>query len=271
MNKIGRIHGSPQFVVTSAPTQHDDETAVTRGTWDVSFFADVTDSRGGDTLDLSRRHIGHLELPRGLRGMFPRLHTLDISHNKLVRLPIEIATQLPALRVFDCSKNVLESLEPGTRIASLPLPAALVRVDASYNRVEAFGDAFARCRGLESLRVAHNLLQSCEGLEHLPRLEHLDLRDNHIGGELGLRLLCFNRGLRSLWVEGNPIDRPRALVVGVAPQVLYLDGEHLAPGALGVKERKVFESPPEPRARMAVVRDSLSPLSRGMSEPERGV
>ena len=135
--------------------------------------------------------------------------------------------------------------------------------------------------------------------EHLPRLEHLDLRDNHIRGELGLRLLCFNRGLRSLWVEGNPIDRPRALVVGVAPQVLYLDGEHLAPGALGVKERKVFESPPEPRARMAVIRDSLSPvdatsafasaaaarasrrsggrrepntpLSRGMSEPERGV
>ena len=72
-----------------------------------------------------------------------------------------------------------------------------------------------------------------------------------------------------------------------------------APGALGIKERKVFESPPEPRARMAVIRDSLSPvdatsafasaaaarasrrsggrrepntpLSRGMSEPERGV
>ena len=139
-------------------------------------------------------------------------------------------------------------------------------------------------------------MQSCEGLEHLPRLEHLDLRDNHIRGELGLRLLCFNRGLRSLWVEGNPIDRPRALVVGVAPQVLFLDGDHLAPGALGIKERKVFESPPEPRARMAVIRDSLSPvdaasafasaaaqrasrrrrepntpLSRGMSEPERGV
>ncbi len=82
-------------------------------------------------------------------------------------------------------------------------------------------------------------------------------------------------------------------------QVLFLDGEHLAPGALGIKERKVFESPPEPRARMAVIRDSLSPvdatsafasaaatrasrrsggrrepntpLSRGMSEPERGV
>ena len=78
-----------------------------------------------------------------------------------------------------------------------------------------------------------------------------------------------------------------------------LDGDHLAPGALGIKERKVFESPPEPRARMAVIRDSLSPvdaasafasaaaarasrrsggrrepntpLSRGMSEPERGV
>ena len=93
--------------------------------------------------------------------------------------------------------------------------------------------------------------------------------------------------------------RRRALVVGVAPQVLFLDGEHLAPGALGIKERKVFESPPEPRARMAVIRDSLSPvdatsafasaaavrasrrsggrrelnspLSRGMSEPERGV
>ena len=89
------------------------------------------------------------------------------------------------------------------------------------------------------------------------------------------------------------------MVVGVAPQVLFLDGDHLAPGALGVKERKVFESPPEPRARMAVIRDSLSPvdaasafasaaaqrasrrsggrrepntpLSRGMSEPERGV
>ena len=79
----------------------------------------------------------------------------------------------------------------------------------------------------------------------------------------------------------------------------FMDGEHLAPGALGIKERKVFESPPEPRARMAVIRDSLSPvdatsafasaaaarasrrsggrrepntpLSRGMSEPERGV
>ena len=124
----------------------------------------------------------------------------------------------------------------------------------------------------------------------------MDLRDNHIRGELGLRLLCFNRGLRSLWVEGNPIDRPRALVVGVAPQVLYLDGEHLAPGALGVKERKVFESPPDV-PRRANPRDSLSPvdaasafasaaaqrasrrsrrepntpLSRGMSEPERGV
>ena len=118
------------------------------------------------------------------------------------------------------------------------MTSSLAQVDASYNRVEAFGDAFTRCRGLESLRVAHNLLQSCEGLEHLPRLEHLDLRDNHIRGELGLRLLCFNRGLRSLWVEGNPIDRPRALVVGVAPQVLYLDGEHLAPGAKCSPSRK---------------------------------
>ena len=50
-----------------------------------------------------------------------------------------------------------------------------------------------------------------------------------------------------------------ALVVGVAPQVLYLDGEHLAPGALGVKERKVFESPPDV-PRRANPRDSLSPV-----------
>ena len=85
--------------------------------------------------------------------------------------------------------------------------------------------------------------------------------------------------------------------VGGSPGRQLVDGEHLAPGALGIKERKVFESPPEPRARMAVIRDSLSPvdaasafasaaavrasrrsrrepntpLSRGMSEPERGV
>ena len=72
----------------------------------------------------------------------------------------------------------------------------------------------------------------------------------------------------------------------------------MAPGALGIKERKVFESPPD-MPRRANPRDSLSPvdaasafasaaaarasrrsggrrepntpLSRGMSEPERGV
>ena len=183
-----------------------------------------------------------------------------------------------------CPSYSRHSILASKRLADAERRAATA--EAAHSTSRALGDG-----------ELDNLLQSCEGLEHLPRLEHLDLRDNHIRGELGLRLLCFNRGLRSLWVEGNPIDRPRALVVGVAPQVLYLDGEHLAPGALGVKERKVFESPPEPRARMAVIRDSLSPvdaasafasaaaqrasrrsrrepntpLSRGMSEPERGV
>ncbi len=95
----------------------------------------------------------------------------------------------------------------------------------------------------------------------------------------------------------NGVQPTQFLAFGSAPFSIRV--EHLAPGALGVKERKVFESPPEPRARMAVVRDSLSPvdaasafasaaaqrasrrsggrrepntpLSRGMSEPERGV
>ena len=112
-------------------------------------------------------------------------------------------------------------------------------------------------------------------------------------------LLFSRRQLAAGYITRIGHAPPGRLVVGVAPQVLYLDGEHLAPGALGVKERKVFESPPEPRARMAVIRDSLSPvdatsafasaaaarasrrsggrrepntpLSRGMSEPERGV
>ena len=155
---------------------------------------------------------------------------------------------------------------------------------------------FVRGPGARRPDLCYVLRPRLSGVPHT-NARRMDLRDNHIRGELGLRLLCFNRGLRSLWIEGNPIDRPRALVVGVAPQVLFLDGDHLAPGALGIKERKVFESPPEPRARMAVIRDSLSPvdaasafasaaaqrasrrsrrepntpLSRGMSEPERGV
>ena len=64
-----------------------------------------------------------LRLPRGLRGMYPRLHTLDVSRNRLRQLPSAVMAALPQLQVLDCSRNLLEGALPCDGQRTLLAPA----------------------------------------------------------------------------------------------------------------------------------------------------
>lgn len=107
------------------------------------------------------------------------LWSLDLSTNLFTQVPDSLAT-LTALRALNLSHCMIDSLHSLLRN---PLPA------------------------ITALNLRANRLQSIVGVEKLPSLERLDLRDNRITDPTELARLTGIPHLREIWVEGNPFTR----------------------------------------------------------------
>ncbi len=142
-------------------------------------------------LNLSHNNIKNMD--EGLEGS--RLHLLDLSHNRLIRLPrlsarILLATknkinsiapellQSPDLFELDLSRNPLEELPP------LHLPQ-LSRLDLSYTLLSAWPQGMEQARQLRHLNLSYTRLKKLpRHPPYLPALRSLEL--NGFSPEAGI-------------------------------------------------------------------------------------
>jgi hypothetical protein len=110
------------------------------------------------------------------------------------------------------------------------------------------------CLLLRSLSLRHNAIKLVSGLEALQLLEHLDLGHNAIATAIAIRSLSFNRALKALVLEGNPLAEParyRPTIICLLPHLLTLDRKPL-PGGGGLRgnsRRNSRGSPLKPPSR----------------------
>lgn len=107
------------------------------------------------------------------------LQSLDLSSNLFLQVPDSLAT-LTALRALNLSNCMIESLHSLIRN---PLPA------------------------ITALNLRGNKLRSIAGVERLPSLERLDLRDNQLSDPTELARLTGIPDLREIWISGNPFTK----------------------------------------------------------------
>ncbi|KAF3937251.1 hypothetical protein ABW19_dt0210413 [Dactylella cylindrospora] len=104
------------------------------------------------------------------------LTSLDLSSNLFLAVPDALST-LSSLRALNLSNNMIESLHSLTRH---PLPA------------------------ITALNLRGNRLQSLAGIERLPSLERLDLRENKLMDPTELARLTSAPNFREVWIYPNP-------------------------------------------------------------------
>ncbi|EPS38698.1 hypothetical protein H072_7525 [Dactylellina haptotyla CBS 200.50] len=107
------------------------------------------------------------------------LTSLDLSSNLFLTVPDALST-LTALRALNLSNNMIDSLHSLTRH---PLPA------------------------ITALNLRGNRLQSLAGIERLPSLERLDLRENKLSDPTELARLTNAPNFREVWIYPNPFVR----------------------------------------------------------------
>jgi hypothetical protein len=83
---------------------------------------------------------------------------------------------------------------------------------------------------ITELHLAANKIKKVSNLEHLVDLECLDLRNNNISTLDALRPLAFNKQLRRLYLDGNPVVEKfhGTALANLLPQVTHLDNKELA-------------------------------------------
>ncbi|CAB1096352.1 unnamed protein product [Ectocarpus sp. CCAP 1310/34] len=156
------------------------------------------------------------------------LHTLVLSYNQLQVLDISVLTTMPALRHLDVSHNLLCRMEP---MDGRDLPPRLETLNMSHNRISRIG-GITQCFLLRALDLRHNRIKRVQGLEHLSLLLQLDLGHNLISKAASARALSFNRSLKLLWLEGNPLARHpryRPTLTCLLPHVRSIDSRAMPP------------------------------------------
>lgn len=157
-----------------------------------------------------------------------RVDVLDISHNRLERLPAVIGRSKydslslrgnPVTRV-DWSQQRLGSIPP--ELGDLPL----VELDISQNQLLELPAAVCQATTLERLNLRSNAIQSegiPESLSQLVRLKELDLGDNILGGTSGqLPDVLFSiPSLERLSLDCNQVEALPASIWGL-PSLQYV-------------------------------------------------
>ena len=166
-------------------------------------------------VDLSKNQLA--EFPSALEQLMPQLHELNVSSNKLTRVPSLIAGSL--IQFLDLGNNKLSELP--TEVAGMK---HLREIILSVNQFPAIPDCLYSCSKLETILIANNQVATIETeqLALLPKLAILDLQNNAI--QTVPPQLGNVTQLRQVQLEGNLFRVPRAavLVQGTAALMAYL-------------------------------------------------
>lgn len=165
-----------------------------------------------------------------LAPLASHLYFLDLSKNKFKTVPAALST-LSALRSLDMSRNAIESLHS---LAQSPLP------------------------GISTLNLCGNVLNTIAGIERLPSLERVDLRDNLLRDPTEVARLNSAPNIAEIWVSGNSFTRAlsdyRITIFNIfrentsAIEDITLDGKK--PGLIEKRSlnARAVESLPSPRS-----------------------
>lgn len=129
-------------------------------------------------LNLSDNGLSSISV-ESLAPLVANLNFLDLSKNNFSRVPAALST-LSSLRSLDLSQNKIESLHS---LLQSPLP------------------------GISTLNLRANILQTIAGIERLPSLERVDLRDNLLKDPTELARLNTAPNFSEVWVAGNAFTR----------------------------------------------------------------
>ena len=200
------------------------------------------------------RFLKHLGLPDNslttisadsLSPVADSLQSIDLSSNLFTEIPDSLAS-LVALRAVNLSHCMIKSLRSLSRN---PLPA------------------------ITALNLRGNRLRSLAGIERLPSLERLDLRDNDLSDPTELARLTSLPEIREIWVSGNPFVRThwgyRVVVFNLFRRCPGYSEDILIDGTgPGYAERKqLVDRVMEPQGAPVVRRPSADPPAALVSRP----
>lgn len=142
-------------------------------------------------------------LPIGLRRLM-RLHTLNLSNNKLSMKDIQLVTEIPSLRDLRLANNQLE----GEFTPDIGRLTDLEVLDLRENSLTTLPETLAELHTLKVLNIGQNQLVSLpfESLSKLP-LKEINAPKNRLEGTLIPGSLTSFGSLRSLDVASNALKK----------------------------------------------------------------
>ncbi|XP_064550396.1 leucine-rich repeat-containing protein 40 isoform X3 [Drosophila montana] len=152
-------------------------------------------------VDFARNQLS--ALPPGLQHMSNLVTELVLAHNVIASVPTFIS-QFTRITFLNLSNNVIKDLPP-----EFGLLNTLRELNIANNRFEFLPNGLYELQGLEILVASDNHIKALNvaGLEGLPRLNTLDLRNNDI--EYVPPILGNLTNITHLELVGNPFRQPR--------------------------------------------------------------
>ncbi|KII92540.1 hypothetical protein PLICRDRAFT_37305 [Plicaturopsis crispa FD-325 SS-3] len=139
--------------------------------------------------------------PRALSSMkWAFLKHLSLADNALTFFPTDALPYLTSLTHLDLSSNLLVSVPAG-----LSALYNLVSLNLSDNMIDTVLAIYQNLGQVLNLNLSRNRLESICGLERLPALERVDLRDNVIEETAEIGRLATLPHIQEVWIEGNPL------------------------------------------------------------------
>ncbi|KAK9765626.1 hypothetical protein K7432_005888 [Basidiobolus ranarum] len=137
-----------------------------------------------------------------LDATWPKLHSIDLSHNDLAGLAVEPALRITACETLNISHNLLLSVPP-----ALTELFRLRNLNLSHNMISNVTGIDQILGNITVLDLSYNRLVSLCGLHKLWALVLINVRGNEISdvGEVGR--LAELPSLQEVLVEGNPLTQ----------------------------------------------------------------